>query len=51
MWTSQRLELEGADVQLYCRADRSPDVKVKWFDRDNQPIDNDRNQYQVGGGQ
>ena len=38
MWTVQRLEFEGADVQLYCRVDGDPVPRVMWFDRDDHPI-------------
>ena len=47
MWTVHRLELEGSDVQLFCRAGGFPAPKVTWYDRDNQPIDNKDPQYLV----
>ena len=47
MWTSQRLELEGGDVQLFCRAEGRPNPKVTWFDRDNKTITSDNKQFEV----
>lgn len=47
MWTLHRVEIEGADVQLYCRPTGSGPVKVTWLDRDGEPITKDDPQYQV----
>ena len=46
MWTAQRLEYEGNDVQLFCRASDRRNVKITWFDRDEAKIVNDSN-YKV----
>lgn len=47
MWTVQRLEIEGADVQLFCRATGSPVPKVMWYDTNNQPISSKDHQYEL----
>ena len=47
MWTSQRLELEGADVQLFCRPDGSPKPSVRWYDTMGKQIDETSQQYSV----
>lgn len=47
MWTMHRVELEGADVQLYCRPTGSGPVKVTWFDRNGEAITNRDSQYEV----
>ncbi|CAH1785072.1 unnamed protein product [Owenia fusiformis] len=38
MWTSQRLEKQGADVQLYCRGDGHPAPTVQWIDNNGNHI-------------
>jgi hypothetical protein len=45
MWTSHRIELEGVDVQLFCRADGVQ--AVTWYDRDDNVITNDSPQYKI----
>ena len=47
MWTGQRLEFEGADVQLFCRADGSPSTTIKWLDQRGNVITNEQKQYSV----
>lgn len=47
MWTAQRLEIQGADVQLYCRAAGTPRPTVTWYDRDGLEITPDRLGYKV----
>ena len=46
MWTVQRLEYEGNDVQLFCRTSDRRNVKITWFDRTDSKIVNDSN-YKV----
>ena len=47
MWTSQRLEVEGADVQLFCRATGYPKPTVSWEDREGNALEGATDQYQV----
>jgi hypothetical protein len=47
MWTAQRLEYQGRDVQLFCRADGFPKPTVTWFDGKGQEITPDNMQYTV----
>ena len=47
MWTLHRVELEGADVQLYCRPTGSEPVQVTWFDRNGEAITKRDSQYEV----
>jgi hypothetical protein len=45
MWTVQRLEFEGADVQLFCRASGTPLPRITWYDKQGQEITTNDNQY------
>ena len=47
MWTAQRLEFEGGDVQLFCRGDGRPTPKVTWYDQEGNVIRTGK-QYRVG---
>lgn len=47
MWTLHRVEVEGADVQLYCRPTGSGSAKVTWFDRNGEAITKRDSQYEV----
>lgn len=47
MWSVNRLELEGADVQLFCRASGGPETTVTWYDRNEHAIDTSDPQYKV----
>ena len=47
MWTAQRIEYEGNDVQLFCRASDRRDVKITWFDRNGDEITVNDSQYKV----
>jgi Immunoglobulin domain len=47
MWTVHRIEIEGTDVQLYCRASGSPAPKITWYDRDDNKISDDGTHYSV----
>lgn len=47
MWTVHRIEVEGADVQLYCRAAGNPAPKVTWYDRDDNKITGNNAHYKV----
>lgn len=38
MWTSQRLEYEGNDAQLFCRAEGSPAPSLAWYSPDDHLI-------------
>ncbi|ELT99714.1 hypothetical protein CAPTEDRAFT_218749 [Capitella teleta] len=49
MWTSQRLEFEGSNVQLFCRTTGSPTPKITWYDRDGAKITSDQNDYKILG--
>ena len=46
MWTSHRLEIQGADVQLFCRAAGNPAPKIMWFyvddDENEVPLTSDQ---------
>ena len=47
MWTAQRLEMMGADVQLFCRATGYPRPQITWLDKDGNRIDSSSPQYEV----
>jgi len=47
MWTIHRIEYEGTDVQLYCRAAGNPAPKVTWYDRDDNKITGNDANYRV----
>lgn len=47
MWTAQRIEYEGNDVQLFCRASDRRDVKITWFDRNGDEITVNDSQYKI----
>ena len=47
MWTAERLEFEGADVQLFCRADGHPAPTITWYDRRGAVIGSNEEQYIV----
>ncbi|KAK2166711.1 hypothetical protein LSH36_36g00008 [Paralvinella palmiformis] len=47
MWEKQRLEFEGVDVQLFCRATGFPQPRMMWYDRNGDVITNDRDQYKI----
>ena len=46
MWTAQRLEFEGADVQLFCRA-AGESSRTKWLDQQGNQITAENEQYSV----
>ena len=46
MWTAQRLEFEGADVQLFCRA-AGESSRTKWLDQQGNQITAEHEQYSV----
>lgn len=45
MWTVHRLDLEGNDVQLFCRAAGSPRPTITWFDSNDRQITPEDDQY------
>ena len=47
MWTAQRLEFEGADVQLFCRGGGNPAPSVMWYDQEGRSIGENDDQYAV----
>jgi hypothetical protein len=47
MWTVNRIEMEGSDVQLYCRAAGSPQPQITWYDVDDRVIEADDPQYRL----
>ena len=47
MWTQQRLEFQGLDVQLFCRAEGTPTPAVRWFDNNGEEIEEDNNAFTV----
>ena len=47
MWTVHRIEIEGTDVQLYCRAAGYPAPIVTWYDRDDNKIAGNNANYKV----
>ncbi|XP_013420495.1 zwei Ig domain protein zig-4 [Lingula anatina] len=47
MWTSDRAELAGADVQLYCRATGARPLHYTWFKEDGEVIEGKRDEYEV----
>ncbi|KAK2151507.1 hypothetical protein LSH36_361g05002 [Paralvinella palmiformis] len=47
MWEMQRLEYEGLDVQLFCRASGFPLPRMTWYDRNNDVITDTHDQYKV----
>ena len=38
MWSAERIEFQGADVQLFCRALGNPTPTVQWYDVNQEPI-------------
>ena len=47
MWTAQRLEIEGADVQLFCRATGLPEPSISWQDSDGNTLEGGSDEYDV----
>ncbi|XP_064630732.1 zwei Ig domain protein zig-4-like [Lineus longissimus] len=47
MWTVNRLEVEGAYVQLFCRAFGLPRPEITWLDRDDNLITRNSNDYRL----
>lgn len=42
MWTTQILEFQHNDVQLYCRAEGSPKPQITWLTATGERVENDK---------
>jgi len=47
MSSTNRLEFEGSKVQLFCRAEGSPQPTITWYDTRGEPIRGDNEQYRI----
>ncbi|XP_012937103.1 zwei Ig domain protein zig-4 [Aplysia californica] len=47
MWSTTRLEYQGAKVQLFCRAEGVPEPRITWYDPSGKPITEDEDRYRL----
>ena len=46
MWSTERIDFEGTDLQLFCRA-TGTDTTITWWDNQEQQITQDDYNYKV----